>query len=123
MVNKRKNDLILLVVLLAAAGLFWLVLTLLSRPGRFVTVTVAGQEVARYALDADGTYTIETPQGQNILVLSEGSAFVQAADCPDQVCVHTQPISRDGQTIVCLPHQLVIEVHGGEEAELDAVTR
>ena len=38
---------------------------------------------------------------------------VTSSDCPTQDCVHTGAISRSGQSIVCLPARLVIQLEGG----------
>ena len=32
------------------------------------------------------------------------------ADCPDQICVHTAEISKDGGSIICLPNRIVLEI-------------
>ena len=34
------------------------------------------------------------------------------SDCPTQDCVHTGAISRAGQSIVCLPAQVVVHLEG-----------
>ena len=34
------------------------------------------------------------------------------ADCPDKLCVKTGRISKTGETIVCLPHRVVVEIIG-----------
>ena len=41
------------------------------------------------------------------------------ADCPDLICVHHKPISRQGESIVCLPHKVIVEVTGEESAQED----
>ena len=45
------------------------------------------------------------------------------ADCPDQICVNHRPVSRNGESIICLPNEVVVSVKGGEEAELDGVVQ
>lgn len=43
---------------------------------------------------------------------------ITSADCNDQVCVRRGKISKPGQTIVCLPHKLLIEIkssHGNSQ--------
>ena len=57
------------------------------------------------------------------MVIADGTADVTQADCPDKICVDHAPISRDRETIICLPHKLVVEVKGGEASEIDAKTR
>ncbi len=39
---------------------------------------------------------------------------MQSANCPDQVCVNQGWISDATVPVVCLPHQVVIEITGGE---------
>ena len=39
---------------------------------------------------------------------------VAEADCPTQDCVHTGTITRSGQSIVCLPARIVIQLTGGQ---------
>ena len=41
-----------------------------------------------------------------------GPAPVPDSDCPTQDCVHTGAISRAGQSIVCLPAQVVVHLEG-----------
>ena len=36
------------------------------------------------------------------------------ADCPDQICVNHLAISRDGESIICLPNKVVIAIEAGD---------
>ncbi len=48
----------------------------------------------------------------------DGKAIrIKAATCKDQVCVRMGWISRPGQTVVCLPHRLLIEIQAEGEQE------
>lgn len=58
----------------------------------------------------------------NLLVVSDGMVTMEAADCKDQICVHHKPIISERESIICLPHKLVVEMEGGEEL-LDGVAR
>ena len=62
-------------------------------------------------------------EGKNQLVIADGTARIETADCPDERCVQMGRISRSGQSIICLPHQVVVEIQGGKEAETDAVAQ
>lgn len=55
------------------------------------------------------------PEGcsYNLLVVSGSDVFMEAADCRDQICVHHIPITGSGESIICLPHKLVVEIRGG----------
>lgn len=46
---------------------------------------------------------------------------ISGSDCPQHVCVHTGWIQYSGQTIVCVPNKVVIEVKSGRPAPVDVV--
>lgn len=48
--------------------------------------------------------------GECVLIIKEGEAYMQEADCPNQICVHHSPVSHKGETIVCLPNRVIIEI-------------
>lgn len=118
----RKSDVMLILSLLLAAGLMWFFL----RPGEtgaYAVVTQNGSEIRRLDLSQEQTVTISSHTGGwNTLVVSSGSIHISDATCGDHTCVRTGRISRTGQQIICLPHNLVIEIIGGDAPELDAST-
>lgn len=104
----RRNDLLLAAALLVAAGLMALVP---RNSGNLVVVTVEQQEYAVLPLQEDARLVIDSGQGaQNVLVIQNGSACVESANCENQLCVRSTAISREGEMIVCLPHKVVITV-------------
>lgn len=113
MKNKKKSiraDLLLLLGIAAAGGVMGLVLLLTSGAGATVQVRVGGDVQATYSLEEDRTVTIEGKGGTNLLVIENGTASITEADCPDALCVNMGSISKNGQSIVCLPHEVVVEV-------------
>lgn len=118
MLNKRyrRADAILaaavLAVALAAAVLLWL----LPKTGTAAEITVDGATVATLPLDTDTTYTVEGIGGHNTVVVRGGKVTVTDADCPDKICVRHRAVSRTGESIICLPHRVVVTVIGGTEA-------
>ena len=78
------------------------------------TVTHKGEVVDKVILSAlneektvtiDGTYHLT-------IALTEAGVQVTESDCPTQDCVRTGTISRPGQSIVCLPEQVVVRLDG-----------
>ena len=119
----KKKDLVLIAVLLiiAAAGLL-LTRTFGRNDGAMVCVTVDGTEYGTYPLDTEQTIEIKTEAGYNILKISGGYADVTDADCPDKICADHARIHYDHETIVCLPHKMVVEIKGGEQPDIDVKT-
>ncbi len=114
-VGKRKlrNDLIFIGVLLAALILVGLAFFLLRGEGDSVVVTVDGEIFGTYSLSEDTAVDIRTGENGeqlNRLIIRDGKAFVEIATCPDGICAGHKPISRQGESIVCLPHKVVVAV-------------
>lgn len=121
----KKNDIILIVVVLAiAAGLLFVVQKNKTQADSgYISVSVAGTETERYPLDKDGVYEIEAHDGdKNVLTVKDGEARMTEANCADQVCVYQSAISKNGDMIICLPHQLIISVVSKEEKTNDGVS-
>lgn len=104
------NDIVFIASFLAAVVITGLCLFLFRADGDTVTVTVDGSVYGIYPLDEDITVEISSDYGTNVLVIKDGLAFVEAATCPDKICVSHKPILRDGETVVCLPNRVVISV-------------
>ena len=70
------------------------------------------------------TYKIPTKSGLNVMKIKDGKVTMEKADCPDQICHKHKAIEKSGETIVCLPHKVVIEVSSDkDDQELDGMTR
>jgi hypothetical protein len=111
--HKLRNDIILAVVIvsIAAAGLLLFVFN--KEQGSTVLVKVDGVQIASYPLSENIEIPIKTGESQehtNILSIKDGKASISEADCPDKICVETRAVSFVGETIVCLPHKIVIEI-------------
>lgn len=109
-------------ILLLALGL-WLALRLLSSPGAVAVVTLDGEEVARLPLDTDCQTDIQSVYGTHRVVVQDGAVSVTEAPCPDLICVHHAPVSRVGETIICLPCKLVVTVTDGNSVRLPSEGR
>ena len=56
-------------------------------------------------------------------MIENGKVKMKEADCPDQICVHHRAISKNRETIVCLPNKVVVEIVSSEESELDSIAK
>ncbi len=119
--KKTRNDILLIISLVAVAGCLFLASKLFMKQGAYVEVKVAGEHYASYRLDKDDTIYINTQYGSNTLVISDAKAYISDADCPDKLCVHFSAVYKDKQSIICLPHKLVVEVNSDDDNSLDTV--
>ena len=109
-IKKWRNDLILVLIILILASVSFIVFRLNLKSGKTVEVSVNGKVIHSLSLEDDLEKTIETEKGKNVIVIKDGSAAVSVADCPDKICVEHRAISKVGETVVCLPHKLVLEI-------------
>lgn len=109
--RKLKNDFILISVILISSLIIFFIFKLNSKSGSYVTVSVNGQITDSYPLNKNTETVIKSNKDfENLLVIENGTAFVKSANCRDKICVHHRKISKTGETIVCLPHKVVIEI-------------
>ncbi len=121
--KKRDGIFLAVVLVVAVAGLLWFCLGY-SRPGSLVEATVDGEVLGAYPLAEARELALPGEEAiTNRLVIAQGEAWMQWADCPDQICVEHRPISREGEEIVCLPNRIVVRVTGGDGPKTDAVAR
>ncbi len=119
MKKKYLRDIILAVFLILVSAVALLVWQGSAEKGDYAVVTVDGKEIARYSLYEDREVTVDCIGGKNTLKISKGCADVTEADCPDKVCVDHRSISNKGETIVCLPHKVVVKIVGETDGGVD----
>ncbi len=118
----RRSDKLLIIVLLGCAILGYVVFRF-SNPnsivGAEVVASVDGSHYDTYAISENQEVKIEMGESYNIFRIEDGEVNMISADCPDQICVHHRSIHSNGETIVCLPNRVILEVKGTEQGELD----
>lgn len=115
----KKQDSILILVLLAAAAVFFLGFRIWNRkPPEEVVVYVGDVEYARFSVGEDKELVIEGENGINRLIVKDGKADVTEASCPDKICVRQNPISRTGETIVCMPNRVIVTIEQASQKKI-----
>ena len=122
--QKVKADILVIGVIVLAAVLFFLVPYGMSQGKQEGSVRILqdGELLYEYPLNEDRTISAAFGEnGYNLILINGGSVQVTDADCPDKLCVKQKSISKKGESIICLPHKLVVQIEAGEESGLDAV--
>lgn len=109
--------------MILAAGLLISLIVLLCGishgKGEQVEITANG-DTQVYVLSKDQIIPIDSDQaGYNEVVIENGKVYMKEANCRDQICVRHKAISKNGESIICLPHSVYIEVVGEKEKEID----
>ena len=117
----HKNDVILIAALLMLGGALALFLLFTRQMGGRVLVQVDGETVMELPLSEDTRTVLGEDGHSNTLVVENGAVRVVEADCPDQVCVRHGAVRYAGESIVCLPHRLIVTIEGGAASGIDGI--
>ena len=63
-------------------------------------------------------YTVDLDT--NIICITKDGVYVKEAHCPDKLCKKSGVINKPGQSIVCLPGKVMVEIVGSN-TKVDAV--
>ncbi|MBE6761194.1 MAG: NusG domain II-containing protein [Ruminococcaceae bacterium] len=97
--------LLIIIAIVAITLSFWS-----SDVGNKVVITVNEEIIGEYSLSTNLTKEIKTEYGSNTLIISKGECYIINADCRDGICVSRGKISKIGESIVCLPHKMIVEI-------------
>jgi len=114
----KRNDLLLIlgIVVIIAVGFVVKSVYFNGSSSDYVEIRVDGEVVAEYPLSEDREEVfIAEDGGYNKVVIEGGMVCVSEADCPDKNCVHKGTVSEANETIICLPHKLVVKLCGSAE--------
>lgn len=107
----KKKDIILAGAVIAAALVMYILIRVFSsESGNEAVIRLDGEIYGTYDLNENQTIEVVTDAGRNVVRIENGEAFMEEADCPDGYCKNQGKISHLNETIVCLPHKLVVEV-------------
>lgn len=110
----RDKLLIIIIAVVALAGLAVEQLMLPANEGARATVKVQGEMFRSIDLDVPGTkrISINGVEGLSVFELKDGKIKMISSPCPDKLCIQQGWVSRPGQTIVCVPNAVSISVLG-----------
>lgn len=108
-----RNDVILIFIIVLITLISAILYVSLQTDGDNACVIKNGEQIAVYSLKENRTVPISDENNTNVLIIENGKAYISHATCPDKICVNHRPVSKTGETIVCLPNKLVIEIGRG----------
>lgn len=102
----KKGDFIVIVSVLLIAVTFAILFWFSGTAGKTVVISQNNRIVYKAALNTDKTVDL----GTNTVSIEGGSVRVTQADCENQICVNHKSISKKGESIVCLPNKVIVEI-------------
>lgn len=116
----KKGDIFVAILLLLIS--FSLVI-FINRPREnsgdlYASIQLDGKEIETVELSKENsgeTIRIDSAYGYNILEVGDGRIRAIESDCDEKIHIKQGWISNPGQTLICLPHRLVVEVNAEDE--------
>ncbi|WP_084764452.1 NusG domain II-containing protein [Clostridium massiliamazoniense] len=123
----RKCDILLILLLILISFLpYFLFLNHINKNynSTYAEIKVDGKLYKNVPLSSNSgtsSFIIKTIHGNNKISIEDNSIAISEADCLDSLCIKQGPISKVGETIICLPHKVVIEIKGEESDNTDDI--
>jgi len=108
---------ILIVVVLSYGYAFFMGF---SNEDKLVRITKNQEVIHEFKINEsyENQFTIHDEDHINIIEIKNGEVSVIESNCLNQICVRHQPIGIPGQTIICIPHKLVVEIIGSRNIDV-----
>ncbi len=89
-----------------------------SKDGEKVVVSLNGETYGVYDLHKDRKVSVKVKNKTiNVIEIKNGKAFMKYATCPDKLCEKQKAISKENETIVCLPNKVIVTIKGAEDSK------
>ena len=121
----KRGDVIVVLLLMVGSflplGIFSYVQATADHSNMQVVVQADGEIVHVFDLVDDGeteTFRYEDEHGHSNTIVRTGMTVTMTdANCSDQVCVRMGEVALVGDTILCLPHKVLVEVRSESQTE------
>lgn len=82
----------------------------------YATIKVNGNVYTTIDLpvSSEKRLSISSDHGNNTIIINGNEIKIVDADCKDKLCIEQGNISKIGNTLICLPNELIIEIKGDE---------
>lgn len=114
----KKMDFVIIAVLMILSFLPEIILGASVGKGysnTYAEITVDGKMYKTVALSehsGEEVFKIKTDDGINVIKIKDNKIGIIEADCPDQVCMNPEYIEKAGESLVCLPNKVMIQIKG-----------
>lgn len=122
----KKNDLLIVILVLIVGSVFLLFNNLKSSGGENLVaeIQINGEHYKTVDLTEEmQLIDIKSKYGHNIVQISNNGAEMIESDCPNHVCEETGFINKPNEMIVCLPNRLSVEIKGFKKVDIDGISK
>jgi hypothetical protein len=117
----KRDVWVVLILFLALLG--WAFVANHSKKAARAVIVVHSKVYKVVNLNENETFEIKW-NGKYLMTVQVKNGAIRAKEstCKNKICVHTGWISKDGQSIVCVPNHIIIYTEGAKQASYDLMT-
>lgn len=109
----NKNDIKLIIIVLVIIIIFFS-LSLFQKKASIANVYYANDLILEIDLSINKTYEVEGDNGKVVIEVLDNQIRVVEENSPYHLCSKQGFISNSGQSIICLPNKIIIELPNNE---------
>lgn len=115
----KKGD-VLIIVVCTLLCIFLFALTFMPTDNLTAQVYLDGEVIKSQELSQISNDYSFSVSGCELLFSKDGVSFV-SSDCKDKLCIKHGKLSKNGDTMACVPNRVVVCVKQGKKVKIDAV--
>ena len=125
----KKWDVILIVLLIALSVTPQIIFGVMldkDYKGTYAEITIDGEFYKKIPLSENSgeqEFNVKTKGGYNLIKIKGQSVAIIDADCQDKICERPGFISKPGESLVCLPHKVMVQVKGYDNKTNDEIIK
>ena len=124
-IKKLDIAIIIFLIVLSILPTFFFARGAFEGKDRYAVIYVNGEVYKEIKLGEglDHSLEIRNGKGENLVKIESYDVYMFSANCYDRYCVKQGRANDVGDTIVCLPNRVVVEITGKEVSVIDDISR
>ncbi len=102
----KKGDIVIITAVVAAFMLSVVMLFSFREQGSRVVIKQNDNIIYDQSININNTVKTD----HNTITIKNGKVYMSHSDCKNQICVNSGKIDEKGESIVCLPNLVIIEI-------------
>ena len=108
----------IIILALSIATIVSLFASRTDKAGTVIFISSNGQNVT-IPLSKDTLLNLSGPIGNSKLKIENHIVYITNAPCSQRICQHQGRISKIGQSLICVPNKIVVQIMGKRKSNLD----
>lgn len=102
----KKGDFVIISVIAVTFVVSVIMLFAFSHNGSRVVIKQNNEIIYEESIKINKTVQTET----NTVIIKDGEVYMNNSTCKNQICVKSKKISKKGESIICLPNKVTVEI-------------